>query len=74
MFWGDLISAGEEFPPPSNSLFDFWGGDTWPQRCVQNSGMMKERMELWSFDWILDKDSQVHERIKAKGCFYSGSN
>jgi len=37
-FGGDSVSVGEEFTPPSNSLFDFGGGDSWPQTCVQKFG------------------------------------
>jgi len=63
MFGGDSISAGEEFPPPSNSLFEFEGGDSWPQTCVLNSGKMKKLRQLPSFDWIPGEDSWVHEKI-----------
>jgi len=57
-FWGvDSISAGEEFPPSSNALFDFGGGDSWPQTCVQNSGNIKKLRELLSVDWIPGEDS-----------------
>jgi len=69
MFGGDSISAGEKCPPTWNSLFDFWGGDLWPQTCVQNSGKIEKLRELLRVDWIPGEDSWVHEQIKTKAVF-----
>jgi len=66
LFGGNSISAGEIFTPPSNPLFDFGVGDSWPQTFVQNFGKTQRLRELLSVDWIRGEDSWLLEQIKEK--------